>query len=89
MPMPCWQSSARAQLVDKIRYLIEYAAHTWELDVFSGNNQGLVVAEVELAAEDEQVQLPDWVTTEVTGEVRYYNSSLIDNPYCNWPAEHK
>ena len=72
------------QLVDKIRYVIEHQGHSWELDIFSGNNQGLVVAEVELDAEDEAVVLPDWVTEEVTGDPRYYNSSLIDNPYANW-----
>ncbi|WP_261844579.1 CYTH domain-containing protein [Aliamphritea ceti] len=72
------------QLVDKIRYLIEHAGHTWEVDIFSGNNQGLVVAEVELDSENETVTLPDWVREEVTGESRYYNSSLIDNPYSNW-----
>ena len=72
------------QSVDKIRYLIDHAGHTWEVDIFSGNNQGLVVAEVELDSEDESVVLPDWVREEVTGDPRYYNSSLISHPYSNW-----
>ncbi len=72
------------QVVDKIRYLIKHANHTWEVDIFSGNNQGLIVAEVELDSENESVTLPDWVREEVTGDPRYYNSSLIDNPYSGW-----
>ena len=72
------------QSVDKIRYLIDHAGHTWEVDIFSGSNQGLVVAEVELDSEDENVSLPDWVREEVTGDPRYYNSSLISHPYSIW-----
>nr|WP_315983077.1 hypothetical protein [Aliamphritea spongicola] len=72
------------QSVDKVRYLIDHAGHTWEVDIFSGNNQGLVVAEVELNSEDESVVLPDWIREEVTGDPRYYNSSLISHPYSNW-----
>ncbi|WP_271273889.1 CYTH domain-containing protein [Aliamphritea hakodatensis] len=72
------------QSVDKIRYLIDHAGHTWEVDIFSGNNQGLIVAEVELDSENESVALPDWVREEVTGDPRYYNSSLISHPYSGW-----
>jgi len=71
-------------IIDKTRYVIHHANHAWEVDVFYGDNQGLVVAEVEMASEDELVALPDWVTQEVTGEVRYYNSSLLANPYKDW-----
>jgi len=71
-------------IIDKTRYLISYAKHVWEVDVFYGDNQGLMVAEVEMASEGEKVELPNWVTTEVTGEVKYYNSSLLANPYKSW-----
>lgn len=70
--------------VEKVRYVLTVGKHEWEVDVFEGDNQGLVVAEVELSSEDETVELPGWVTEEVTGQVRYYNSSLLDYPYCRW-----
>ncbi len=71
-------------VVDKTRYLISYKSHLWELDIFAGDNQGLVVAEVELDSEDEQPELPGWVTEEVTGDKRYYNSNLLTHPFKNW-----
>lgn len=63
---------------------MEYGSHTWEIDVFHGDNDGLIVAEVELESETEEVDLPKWVINEVTGEVKYYNSSLLDNPFNKW-----
>jgi adenylate cyclase len=71
-------------LIDKTRYLINYENHTWELDVFYGENEGLVVVEVELSSEDETIILPSWVKEEVTSDARYYNSNLMKNPYKNW-----
>jgi len=71
-------------LVEKIRHRIDHAGHTWEVDEFLGLNAGLVVAEIELDAEDEAFDKPDWIGREVTGEQRYYNSSLIRNPYSQW-----
>jgi CYTH domain-containing protein len=71
--------------VEKIRHRIEHAGHTWEVDEFLGLNAGLVVAEIELDAEDEAFDKPDWIGQEVTGEKRYYNSSLIRMPYAQWP----
>jgi len=65
--------------IEKDRYLIEYEGHTWEVDVFKGNNKGLVIAEVELESIDEEVKLPDWVRREVTGIEKYYNSELVRN----------
>jgi len=56
----------------------------WEVDVFEGENAGLLVAEVELASEDEAFTLPSWVTKEVTNDIRNFNSNLIENPYSNW-----
>ena len=71
-------------LIDKIRYLVEVGEHTFEIDEFYGDNEGLVVAEVELASEDEAFERPDWLGKEVTGDPRYYNSSLVRNPYMHW-----
>lgn len=71
-------------LIDKTRYNIPYGDHLWELDIFAGENTGLVVAEVEMSSEDETVDLPEWVTQEVTGDAKYYNSNLLSNPYSNW-----
>ena len=70
--------------VEKIRHRIEHAGHTWEVDEFLGLNAGLVVAEIELGAEDEAFEKPDWIGAEVTGDKRYYNSSLIRMPYSQW-----
>ena len=72
--------------VEKIRHRIEHAGHTWEVDEFLGLNAGLVVAEIELDAEDEAFAKPDWIGAEVTGDKRYYNSSLIRMPYSQWPG---
>ena len=58
--------------------------HTFEVDEFYGENDGLTVAEVELDSEDEDFKKPDWLGTEVTGEVKYYNSMLMKNPYKDW-----
>jgi len=74
-------------LIEKVRYCIEHAGHTWEVDEFSGDNTGLVLAEVELAAADEAVELPAWAGREVTDDQRYYNASLQLHPYREWGAE--
>jgi adenylate cyclase len=71
-------------IIEKTRYRIAFGGHTWEVDVFHGDNEGLVVAEVELENRDEQVELPPWVTEEVTGDPRYYNVSLVKEPYRDW-----
>ncbi len=71
-------------LIEKIRYKIPHAGHLWELDEFLGENQGLVLAEVELSSEAETVVLPDWVGMEVTGDRRYYNSALVTHPFSQW-----
>jgi CYTH domain-containing protein len=74
-------------LVEKVRHRIDHAGHVWEVDEFLGRNAGLVVAEIELSSEDEAFDKPDWIGREVTGETRYYNSSLIRHPYESW-ADH-
>jgi len=64
--------------------LVEQGNHTYEVDEFYGENQGLVVAEVELQSEDEAFEKPDWLAEEVTGDVKYYNSMLMKTPYTKW-----
>lgn len=71
-------------LIEKIRRKITHAGLVWEVDEFLGENQGLVVAEVELATEDQAVTLPDWVGVEVTHDARYFNSNLARTPYSRW-----
>jgi adenylate cyclase len=75
---------ANGSVIDKVRYKVRCGDHLWELDVFHGDNAGLIVAELELAAEDETFEIPDWVGEEVSGDVRYYNSSLVKHPFCDW-----
>lgn len=74
----------RPPLIDKTRYRVPFAGHTWEIDVFAGDNAGLVLAEVELAAADEAVALPPWVGAEVTDDPRYLNANLARHPYGTW-----
>ena len=71
-------------LIDKHRYREPYGQHTWEIDVFHGDNDGLIVAEVELTAEDNVLELPDWVGAEVSADYRYCNSNLRRYPYKDW-----
>jgi len=71
-------------LIDKTRYLVEHEGHTWEVDIFEGNNKGLIIAEIELKSENESFNLPSWVTEEVTNDIRYFNSNLITHPYIDW-----
>lgn len=80
---------AEGALIEKRRYLVDYEGHTFEVDVFEGDNEGLVVAEVELASADEEFTRPEWLGEEVTGQRRYYNSHLRRHPYCNWSDEER
>ena len=70
--------------LSKTRYEIKFNDKLWEVDVFSGDNLGLIVAEIELESEDETFDLPDWVSTEVTEEAKYYNSNLTVKPFKDW-----
>jgi len=74
----------RGGVIDKCRYLVPFEGHTFEVDEFYGDNEGLTVAEVELSAPDEQFARPAWLGEEVTGDRRYYNSHLVRNPFKNW-----
>ncbi|MBW1789221.1 MAG: CYTH domain-containing protein [Deltaproteobacteria bacterium] len=71
-------------LIEKNRYKVDYGTLTWEVDEFFGENEGLIVAEVELESEDQPFERPEWVTEEVTTDPRYYNANLIKNPYSRW-----
>lgn len=71
-------------VIHKTRYLVKHAGWTWEVDVFSGENEGLIVAEVELDRVDAEVALPAWVGGEVTLEPRYKNSRLTSLPFSRW-----
>lgn len=68
----------------KYRYKVVFAEKLWEVDVFLGENEGLIVAEIELSSEDETFDLPDWAEEEVTGEKKYYNSNLSTLPFKQW-----
>ena len=71
-------------IIDKTRYLVKSGQHTFEVDEFYGENEGLVMAEVELGSEDEPYEKPDFIGKEVTGDRRYYNSHLRENPFSLW-----
>ena len=71
-------------VIDKTRYLVKAGPHTFEVDEFHGDNQGLVLAEIELASEAEAFEKPVWLGEEVTGDTRYYNSMLMKNPFTRW-----
>ena len=71
-------------VIDKVRHLVKAGEHTYEVDEFFGENQGLTVAEIELNSEDEAFEKPDWLGEEVTGDARFYNSMLMKNPYTKW-----
>ena len=71
-------------VIDKVRHIVEYEGYTFEIDEFSGENEGLIVAEVELSNRDEEVKLPTWIGEEVTGERCFYNSFLSKHPFSQW-----
>lgn len=71
-------------LVEKIRYLVDYQGFRWEIDEFLGENAGLFIAEIELTAEDQPFPKPPWLGKEVSGDSRYFNSNLRENPFKNW-----
>jgi adenylate cyclase len=78
------ETLCKRPLIEKVRHRLVVGEHTWEIDVFEGDNAGLVVAEIELAAEDEEFERPSWLGREVTDDPRYFNSSLVQHPYKSW-----
>jgi adenylate cyclase len=71
-------------IIQKIRHRVVFADKTWEIDIFAGQNTGLILAEIELAHEQEAFALPPWIIREVTPDTRYTNAALAHNPYSNW-----
>ncbi len=71
-------------VIEKTRYIVNHMQHTWEIDVFSGDNEGLIVAEIELSSPDETFEKPSWLGEEVSNDARYYNVCLVKNPYKTW-----
>ncbi|MGB5944376.1 MAG: CYTH domain-containing protein [Leeuwenhoekiella sp.] len=88
-PIPVQEAQSLLSLcekgtIDKTRYLIKVGKHTYEVDEFYGENEGLILAEIELQAAEEFFTKPDWLGKEVTGDLRYYNSQLSKNPFKSW-----
>ncbi|MCH8068013.1 MAG: CYTH domain-containing protein [Candidatus Marinimicrobia bacterium] len=71
-------------ILEKHRYKINQEGMTWEIDIFHGENEGLIVAEIELEYEDQEFEKPDWVDMEVTDDPKYFNSNLVKNPFKKW-----
>jgi len=87
--IPVLEAEALMQLrqgaiIEKVRHVIPCGDLAWEVDVFSGENLGLVIAEIELRHERQHIELPPWVGAEITGQPQYYNSSLVQRPFCAW-----
>jgi adenylate cyclase len=74
-------------LIEKTRHREMFAGKTWEIDVFHGDNEGLVLAEIELASPAEPIELPPWAGREVSNDPRYFNNNLVAHPYKSWPGE--
>jgi adenylate cyclase len=90
--IPALEAEALMQLrqgaiIEKVRYLVPCNDLAWEVDVFSGENLGLVIAEIELRDEHQRIELPPWVGVEITGQPQYYNSSLVHRPFCSWSRQ--
>lgn len=75
---------SESSIIEKVRYSITHESNTWEVDVFEGDNDGLVIAELEVPSENEGYTKPPWVGENVTDDSRYYNASLSQNPYSKW-----
>ena len=71
-------------IIEKNRYIVKHSNHNWEVDEFLGDNQVLIIAEIELQSEHEHFSIPSWLGEEVSKDPRYYNANLISNPYSNW-----
>jgi adenylate cyclase len=92
-PIPVLEAEALMQLrcgsvIEKTRHVVPCGDLSWEIDVFSGENTGLTIAEIELRHEHQRIELPDWIGREVTGQLPYYNSSLAERPFSSWPRRH-
>ena len=88
-PIPVLEAEALIQLrqglvIEKVRHVVPWGDLAWEIDVFSGENAGLIIAEMELQHEDQHVDLPGWIGAEITGQRAYYNSALVERPFSTW-----
>ncbi len=91
--IPVLEAEALIQLrqglvIEKMRHVVPWGDLAWEIDVFSGENAGLVIAEVELRDERQHIERPGWIGVEVTGQRAYYNSALVQQPFATWPKSH-
>ncbi len=89
-PIPVIEAEAMIGLrhgavIEKVRHLVPHGDLTFEIDVFAGENDGLVIAEIELRDEQQAFALPDWIGAEITGQPEYYNGALVLRPYRSWP----
>lgn len=89
LPVSVLEAEAMMQLrngaiIEKMRHLVPQDDLTWEVDVFRGENEGLLIAEIELRDEQQTIALPDWIGAEITGQAQYYNSALVLHPYQFW-----
>ena len=78
------KNTCQQPIIDKTRYVLEYRGFIWEVDEFHGDNEGLVVAEIELDSREATFDHPDFIGEEVTGDARYYNACLFKNPFKMW-----
>lgn len=76
-------------LIDKTRYIVNFENQIFEIDEFHGKNEGLVIAELELTNENDKFTLPEWIGEEVTGNIKYYNAYISQNPYKSWEENSK
>src|SRR5262252_3003265 len=88
-PIPILEAEAllplrQGSIIEKERHVVPWGDLNWEIDVFAGENAGLIIAEIELRHEHQHVELPDWIGAEVTGQPQYYNSALVQHPFCAW-----
>jgi adenylate cyclase len=77
----------RGSVIEKVRHKVPFGGLVWEVDEFAGENEGLLIAEVELDHEHQYVELPSWIGPEVTGQTQYYNGSLVRHPFCSWAKQ--
>lgn len=76
-------------VISKVRYKILFAGNLWEVDVFNGDNEGLIIAEIELKSEEQEFEIPEWIEKEVSADARFYNANLSLNPYRKWAPSQK
>jgi adenylate cyclase len=87
--IPILEAEALMQLrqgavIEKTRHVVPWGDLAWEIDVFSGENAGLIIAEIELRDQHQHFERPEWIGVEVTGQAQYYNSFLVQRPFCSW-----